>query len=256
MHTAPLHHAFPPEFRGFSERVRGPQPDAVPVTALLQPGAVGGLVARYGAALSSGDRRAVLSMWSQHYFLSFIPAVVAGILVAAQPWDVVLDRSAVMLSDVGEPVAVCVPELPRPGEPAGPLDRLTSLLRTHLEPLAAALQEAGLAAPVVWSNAGAVLAWTLQTVVVPQAAVAPLSGRLQQPTWDDGRANPLAAAVQSGLRDGSRAVCCLRHRLPGTARCASCPVSCRASGPPSGSSSDPSSGLASCRASCRATADR
>jgi ferric iron reductase protein FhuF len=247
MHTAPLHHAFPPEFRGFGDRVRGPQPDAVPVTALLQPGAVCGLVARYGAALSSGDRRAVLSMWSQHYFLSFIPAVVAGILVAAQPWDVVLDRSAVMLSDVGEPVAVCVPALALPSEPA-PLDRLTSLLRTHLEPLAAALQEAGLAAPVVWSNAGAVLAWTLQTVVVPQAAVAPLSGHLQQPTWDDGRANPLAAAVQSSLRDGSRAVCCLRHRLPGTARCASCPVSCRASGP--------SSGRASCMASCRVPGGR
>lgn len=220
--------AFPGQFAGLGRTLRLPEQGAVPLSVLLRPAGLASVAARYAASFPGGERRAVLSFWSQHYLLALVPATVAAALVAQQDLPVALDGMAAVLSETGQPTALC---LPHPGVPTAascPAARLTPLLRLHLQPLACGLHAAGLPPRVLWGNAAAVLAWTLGAVSAPAGRVAAVRHALESACWADGRANPFHPVLSRKGGPACRRVCCLRCRLPGVAECPDCPRACRA----------------------------
>ena len=201
--------AFPPEWGAFGRSLRPPTPGALPLPRLLEQlrGAAGGV-----------PRSATVSMWSQRYLLALVPPVLAAGLCTDRAPPLHLDAAAILPGADGMPDAVCLPGLDR----RGPTDLTGRLLRRHLVPLADRLMEAGLPAPVLWSNAGYVIAWSLRTIGGTDAAA--LLARLQSPFWN-GQANPLPPRVRAALAGSGRSACCLRFRLPSVARCSDCPRS-------------------------------
>lgn len=164
--------AFPERFAGFGRTLHPPGQGELPLPELLRPAGLARVVARYAASFPGGDRRAVLSMWSQHYLLALIPAAVAAALAARQDLPVALDGMGAVLSETGQPTALCLPQLGRPSATSCPALRLTPLLRSHLQPLIQDLAAAGLPPRVLWGNAGAALAWTLDVIAAPADQVA------------------------------------------------------------------------------------
>ena len=220
--------AFPGQFSGLSRTLRLPEQGAVPLPALLRPAELAHVTERYAALFPGGERRAMLSFWSQHYLLALIPATVAAALVAQQDLPVALDGMAVVLSEAGQPTALCLPHSGLPTAASCPATRLTPLLRTHLHPLARGLDAAGLPSRVLWGNAAAMLVWTLGVISAPADQVAAVRRALEGICWADGGANPFHPVLNRGATRACRRVCCLRYRLPDVPECPDCPRTCRA----------------------------
>lgn len=219
---------FPSQFAGLGRTLRLPEQGAVPLPDLLRPAGLAPVAARYAASFPGGEHRAILSFWSQHYLLALVPAAVAAALAAQRNLPVALDGMAAVLSDTGQPAALCVPHPGCAAAASCPAARLTPLLRTHLHPLAQALAVAGLPPRVLWGNAGAVLAWTLGVIAAPADRVAAVRRALGSACWADGGSNPLCPVLSCSGCGLGRRVCCLRHRLPGMAECPDCPRARRA----------------------------
>lgn len=226
--SEPLGRAFPGQFAGLGRTLRLPEQGAVPLPDLLRPIELASVVTRYAALFPGGERRAVLSFWSQHYLLALIPATVAAALVTQDDLPVALDGMAAVLSDAGQPTALCLPHSGCAAAASCPVARLTPLLRAHLQPLAQGLAAAGLPPRVLWGNAGAVLTWTLGVVAAPADRISAVRRALAGACWADGGANPLCPVLSSTDCGLGRRVCCLRYRLPSVAGCPDCPRSCRA----------------------------
>lgn len=127
-----------------------------------------------------------------------------------------------------------------PGSPSAGNARRTGfgdLLDGHLAPLIAFVaREFAVSPKLLWTNAAASFAWTLQQcAALPEAdgaALAEAEGRLTlAEAWPTGR-NPFAGALRPSpfvpLEQCSRRVCCLRYLLPGWADCGSfCPLPAR-----------------------------
>lgn len=220
--------AFPERFARFGQTLRLPEQGALPLPDLLRPAGLARVMARYAASFPGGDRRAVLSMWSQRYLLALVPAVVAAALVARRDLPVALDGMGVVLSEAGQPTALCLPHAGCPSAASCPAARLTPLLRAHLQPLIQGLAAAGLPPRVLWGNAGATLAWTLDVIAAPADQAAVARQALEGACWVDGGTNPLYPVLSRGGCGLGRRVCCLRCRLPGVTRCPDCPQAGRA----------------------------
>lgn len=221
---AQLGRAFPPELARFGQTLRVSDPGGVTLPDLLRPARLAQVLTRYAAGFPGSDPRAVLSLWSQYYLLTLVPAAVAAALVAGRELPVALDGMAATLSESGQPTSLCLPHAGCAAGQACPLLRLTPLLRTHLRPLADRLAQAGLPARVLWGNAGSVLAWTLGVVAARPDQVETVRHALAEECWVDGGANPFRAVLaRHGACGLSRRVCCLRYRLPGLPDCPDCP---------------------------------
>lgn len=209
-------------------------------TALLGEGLAPAL-AVYGARYPGGDPRAAASEWTKAYFRNVLPLLVApafvGVCIAAAPDDVWvrLDGGGPTAAFLRDPCVVrAAPGGPVPA--GGDLERLyATLLGRHVAAVVTAVGAAsGLAPRVVWSNAGALLAFVYRTAAGrPELAAAArhdaaVLGAAEVP-WFDGR-NPLFEPVRAipvgipGLPPVAhvRRVCCLRDRL-GEPLCLSCP---------------------------------
>jgi ferric iron reductase protein FhuF len=180
--------------------------------------------------------RALLSLWSRHYFFRLIPPVVLTLLLAHRDWPLDLRHSGVRLNGEGLPDLVALPE---PGATRSAPDcsfaRFAPLVQDHLAPLIQALAPAaGLAPRVLWANAAGYFSWAVRQLAedpaLPPGCAAPGLAVLHSPLCPDGSPNPLfePMRVQQGPRGPQpyRKVCCLLYQLPGRGECSSCPLPC------------------------------
>lgn len=206
---------------------------AAPVAGrdLLDPAIVEGLLSRFATNYPGGDRRALISMWTQWHFAVAVIPTVAAILVLERDLPVDLDRTALALDAAGRPAAMV---LAGDGAcfPAAAEARFACLIERHIAPLIDGFtRHFGISRRLLWTNAAAVFEWTLQQAA-ERAMPVPLSeGRALLASRVDaaGRPNPMFDAVRypcgGGVAVRQRKVCCLRYLLPGIADCGDlCPL--------------------------------
>ncbi len=218
-----LSSAFPLPFAHFGQTLGPPCADATPLSELLAATRLPTLAARYAASFPGAGKHAALSLWSQYYLLALIPCATAAALAARQDLPVALDGMGAVLTEQGQPCRLCVPHGGRDTVEACPVRRLAPLLHNHLDPLSRALSAAGLSKLIFWSNAAAVLAWSLDVIAAPEPDRAALRASMCAPDWADGAANPFRPVI--GSNPAERQVCCLRFRLGD--RCGNCPTAAK-----------------------------
>ncbi len=220
--------AFAPPFAHFGDTLGPPCAEAIPLPELLSAGRFAAVATRYAASFPGGETRAALSLWSQYYLLALVPGAVAAALSLRRDLPLALDGMGALLAGEGQPCRLCLPHDGCDTAETCPVRRLAPLLRTHLLPLSAALTIAGLPPPVFWSNAAAVLAWSLGVIAAPADDRDAVRVALAAPRWGDDEPNPFRGVV--GDDPARRRVCCLRVRLRCVARCPDCPVAARRAG--------------------------
>lgn len=198
---------------------------------LLEGPAVERLMARFEAFYSGGDRRALVSMWTQwHFGLLIVPAT-AAILMLDRDLPLALDEIAIVLHESGRPDAFVLAELGPPNRAGA--RRFARLFDGHVGPLAANLAARFHVSPrLIWSNAAAIFEWALQQVpdgAGQEEARAEARDCLERRLDPAGQRNPMFDQVRYPLVAGEpvrrRKLCCLRYLLPGVADCGSlCPV--------------------------------
>ena len=214
--------AFPAAYARFGETLGPHCEEATPLPELLGATRLPQIAARYAASFACGETRAALSLWSQHYLLALVPCATAAVLATQQDLPVALGGMAAVLTGEGQPCRLCVPHGGCDSVEACPVRRLAPLLHTHLSPLSDALAGAGLSPLIFWSNAAAVLAWSLGVIAAPEADRAALRAAMCAPCWADGAPNPFRRVL--GSDPAERRICCLRFRLGCMGRCPDCPV--------------------------------
>ncbi|UEM19668.1 siderophore-iron reductase FhuF [Skermanella mucosa] len=212
-------------------------PDAIPAAALV---AEGGLDLALGTLRSrhpDGESRALLSLWSRHYFYSLIPPVVLGALLAGRTLPLGLSGTAVHLNGDGVPAAIVLPHAGTEGAPVAATDMLRPLARDHLEPLIDGLAAQAAVSPrVLWGNAAGYLHWVVELLAgedPASPALAEAHALIHAGAWPDGWPNALDEPMRytdgPDGRQAWRKVCCLLYRVPGRDLCPYCPLALRAS---------------------------
>ncbi|MFC7608835.1 siderophore-iron reductase FhuF [Teichococcus aestuarii] len=207
---------------------------SLPLAALMAPGGVEAILAPLLRRQPGQDRRALLSLWSRHYFYTLIPPVVLTLLLAHRSLPLAPQGGAVMLTEQGMPAAIALPDAGREAPPpADAFARFAPLVQEHLAPLIAHwAAEARLAPRVLWANAASYFAWIVREAATaegaPPGSAAPCRAVIEATHWPDGSANPLHEPMR--LLEGPegrqhwRKVCCLLYRLPERQECPYCPL--------------------------------
>ena len=131
-----------------------PRP-SVPLRELLSDEGLPVLLARFGESYTGGDRRALLSQWSKHYFVRLIPPVVAAALVLNRRLPLDIDDIEVVLDEQHLPQAFKLRDAGEAFAPGDPFERFAHLQHDHLAPLIQAFSaQVKIAPKVLWSNAG------------------------------------------------------------------------------------------------------
>lgn len=214
----------------------GSAPDAIPAASLA---AEGGLDLALGTLRSrhpDGEARALLSLWSRHYFYTLIPPVVLGALLAGRTLPLDLSGTAVHLNGDGVPAAIVLPHAGTADGPVAAADMLRALARDHLEPLIQALAAQAAVSPrVLWANAAGYLHWVVEQLAAEDPAspaVAEADALIHAGAWPDGWPNALGEPMRytdgPDGRQAWRKVCCLLYRVPGRSLCSYCPLALRA----------------------------
>lgn len=201
---------------------------------LLRPHVFDSVIARFGAQYPGGDRRAVVSLWSQWYFSTLLIPSVAAILLLDRILPLPIDGVGVVLDEEKHhPVAFRLPHSGHAAPRPDPFERFHALVRCHLAPLITAIsRSSGLSPRLLWSNAGGYFEWTVRELASrdPATEAAAAGERfLQSRAWPDGWRNPLFEPVryvdEEGERVCRRRICCLRYLLPGMNGCGNlCPL--------------------------------
>lgn len=178
------------------------------------------------------DRNPLISLWSQTYFDTVLPALLG--LSLATEWEAgtALEQVSLIVDENGVPLALRL-DAPIPVADtgvSGSLHRAWSLVDNHLEPFVMAVSACtGLSSRRLWSNAAWAGDWALSCLAVrtyrPGRASAVRETLASERTRPDGRDNPLYhPVVHLGHGGLHRRLCCLRYRLPGFDTCAGiCP---------------------------------
>ncbi len=206
--------------------------DAVPGRDLLDGAVAERLMTRFAAAHRGGDRRALVSMWTQwHFGLLIVPAT-AAILMLDRDLPLALDEIGLVPHETGRTDLLVLTGTGVPN--AAGAHRFERLFDGHVAPLIEALAAQFRVSPrLLWSNAAAIFEWTLQQIAAagtaPPEALREGFSLLQSGSGAEGRRNPMAGAVCYPHEDGApvrrRKLCCLRYLLPGVACCGSlCPL--------------------------------
>lgn len=237
----PLHEgAFRPEALGPLGHTLTTEPPAdgrreVPVELLLD-GELAATIADHGQALGGVDPPVAAASWTNHLTTMLVP----GPLVAWTLADVGLDVSAANVSlhlDGSRPTACRIRDPTRAWR--GPTERdrtLTSLLEGTLEPLFAACEEHHeLPRALAWTHVGNIVAYLFDRLAELELCPPGVEDRrrllaVEQPDWRAG-SNPLVDTVTYETVDSQhgpptyqvRAMCCLKHEIPGKDACVSCP---------------------------------
>lgn len=209
-------------------RLRQPGEAGMPGTALLDPDVATELVDRFSAGYPGADRRAVVSLWTQWYFGAVMVPASAALLLIGRELPVALDELHLSFGADGRLTAVLVGGC----APSRREGRFLPLLEVHLAPLIHHLAAIFPVSPrLLWTNAAAVLDWTLaEAGAAPCAAACRELGRhLSCHRTPCGQRNPMGGAVHHPHEGEGpvrrRRTCCLRYRLPGVAFCGSlCPL--------------------------------
>lgn len=195
-----------------------------PLTELRNAHGVAGPLNRFAEHYRDQDFRAVASLWTQWLVgLTWPPLVTAALVLEVIP---ALHRADAILAEEGRAAGLVVPTHWIRAPSAILLERL---VRRDMAPILVATAAAGGIAPrVVWSNAAAILAWTVEQLAerLGSEQADSVCALLTQHNWSDGERNPLSSAsLQSpSCSIPQRRVCCLRFRLEDFPYCPDCPV--------------------------------
>lgn len=214
-----LSSAFPPPFAEFGRTLGLPCADATPLPDLLAGSRLPVIAARYAASFPGAGTQAALSLWSHYYLLALVPCATAAALAVQRELPLALGGMSVVLTGEGHPCRLCLPHDGRDSAEACPVQRLAPLLFEHLVPLCEALAATGLSKLIFWSNAAAVLSWSLDVVSGPEGERAALRASMSAIEWVDGVPNPFRPVI--GSDPSQRRICCLRFRLQQP--CPGCP---------------------------------
>jgi ferric iron reductase protein FhuF len=210
----------------------GGHPPAIPGTDLLEGGSADQLIARFAMTHQGGDRRAVVSMWTQWHFGMLIIPTTAAIALLDRDLPVALGQVGIVPHEEGRTAALVVAH---EGRPCGAnRARYSRLFDDHVAPLIAYFAEHfGVSPRLLWANAAAIFEWALQQVAAtgdanPDALEEGFA-LLKAETDARGRRSPMLDAVRYPFQGGEptrqRKICCLRYLLPGVAHCGSlCPL--------------------------------
>ena len=191
------------------------------------------LLARFAEVHAGGDRRAIVSMWTQWHFGALIIPTTAAMLLLGRDLPVELDRISVALDEHGKSKAIVLTEAEIPGTYVSD-GCFSRLFQKHVEPLIRAFAGQFKVSPrLLWNNAADIFEWALDQAeaigTIRSDALhegrSLLSSRLDR----IGQPNPMFGLVRH-LNQGEttlrqRKICCLRYLLPGVACCGSiCPT--------------------------------
>lgn len=201
------------------------QRTAVALPALLQKRVLDQLLTRIHGAQALAEHKPVLvSQWSRHYFMHWLPAMLVSQL--AHGWDLplLLRNTGLVLDESGVPLAVRFFEAGEEGDAQASLE---PWIASNLRPFIDALSAYGEVPPaVLWSNAGDCLESSVRRLQqMGLRNLAPAEGLMNQRKLADGRANPLYQPVRY-LGDGrrERRHCCLARQITEMSPCADCPI--------------------------------
>lgn len=201
------------------------QRTAVALPALLQKRVLDQLLTRIHGAQALAEHKPVLvSQWSRHYFMHWLPAMLVSQL--AHGWDLplLLRDTGLVLDESGVPLAVRFFEAGEEGDAQASLE---PWIASNLRPFIDALSAYGDVPPaVLWSNAGDCLESSVRRLQqMGLRNLAPAEGLMNQRRLADGRANPLYQPVRY-LGDGrrERRHCCLARQITEMSPCADCPI--------------------------------
>jgi ferric iron reductase protein FhuF len=202
-------------------------PGAIPCGSLIAGGGLEIALAELIRRHPDAERRALLSLWSRHYFYSLIPSVVLSGLDEGRVLPLRLSESAVVLNGDGLPAAIALPHAGTVDPDLAVPERLIPLARDHLEPLIDGLAaQARLSPRVLWGNAAGYLHWVVEQL--DTSAGADAVALIHSPAWPGGWKNALDEPMRyTDCPDGRQArrkVCCLLYRVPGRKLCSYCPL--------------------------------
>jgi ferric iron reductase protein FhuF len=178
----------------------------------------------HGAQALAEHKPVLVSQWSRHYFMHWLPAMLVSQL--AHGWDLplLLRDTGLVLDESGVPLAVRFFEAGEEGDAQASLE---PWIASNLRPFIDALSAYGEVPPaVLWSNAGDCLESSVRRLQqMGLRNLAPAEGLMNQRKLADGRANPLYQPVRY-LGDGrrERRHCCLARQITEMSPCADCPI--------------------------------
>ncbi len=211
-----------------------PDTPTVPGVALLDHDELESLIQRFRSGFGAdADLRALVSLWSRHYFARLaIPYLVAHLLLEHE-LPVALDAIRFEIDEAGRAQRFWFPHAGMPLE-SGDIDsRFATLLHDHCEPLIASLSAySGVSTKVFWNNFGNYFDYfanaSSQHPAAPADIGAPAFQLMAKRRFPDGRRNPLyqpVTRITVGVEPRRvRRLCCLQYRLEGETYCGTCPL--------------------------------
>jgi ferric iron reductase protein FhuF len=209
--------------------------DVVACSALLDEREFEQTVARFCARYpTTTDRRALISLWSLHYFSSLVITPAIAFLELGRILPLSIEETGLLIDrQSGTPRGFKLVHCGHVDHEADVLVGLRPAIRGHLDILIPQLASfSKLSRKTFWTNASAYLSWIVDEVGRHADASRAEAMRAVTETaiWPDGWRNPLAGMVrvertENGDYVGNRRVCCLRYCVPGVGGCgAICPV--------------------------------
>jgi ferric iron reductase protein FhuF len=204
----------------------------IPGHDLLDQNVSDNLIARFAEVHPGGDRRAIVSMWTQWHFGALIIPTTAAMLLLGRNLQVDLERISLAMDDKGKTAAIILPNEEITGISVS-LGCFSGLFQNHVEPLIRSFAGQFRVSPrLLWNNAADIFEWALdQAESIGAAHLDALQeGRslLSSRLGGAGQLNPMYGLVRH-VDEGDatirqRKLCCLRYLLPGVACCGSiCP---------------------------------
>lgn len=208
---------------------------ATPLDALLRDDALldallDRAARRWDGADTRADPRAVASAWTLDYFAALLPSVVVAASLLQQRLPLAPAQVGLQHDADGRLRHICLAGSIVNAAGAGTEARYGELVWQHLDPLIGCVaRRARLAPRVLWSNAlrrmDAIFRRAGAFSPRPELLAADRALLIANPSWPDGRDNPLYHAPEKAAASGAHRNCCLYHRLPGETFCGGCPLS-------------------------------
>jgi ferric iron reductase protein FhuF len=186
----------------------------------------------YGPELMPEQQPVLVSQWMKYYAMQLIPPVMAANLVHGMSWPLAVDQLSFALHERGilDGVRFNGAMIDAP-DSDDPFERFAPLLDNLQQIIDRLSAYGGVAAAVLWGNAGDYLESCLRQLTWIDPAAREIGyGLLREKTRPDGTRNPLFNAItyikkeKDGQSIRQRRSCCLSHRVEWVGRCEHCPL--------------------------------
>jgi ferric iron reductase protein FhuF len=191
------------------------------------------LLGRFAEVHAGGDRRAIVSMWTQWHFGALIIPTTAAMLLLGRDLRVDLERISLAVDDTGKTTAIVLPNEETHGIPVSE-GCVSRVFQNHVEPLIRHFAAQFKVSPrLLWNNASDIFEWALDQAeaigTIQSEALNEGRSLLCSRLGSNGQPNPMYGLVrhvqQGDTTIRQRKVCCLRYLLPGVECCGSiCPT--------------------------------